>query len=84
MKKLSLIEQDGGFILESREEVRIVDKRTRAFLMTLKDIVDIFMIAVCLCYVIGDKAPNSLTIVAILYLYIDVAVLLYKRHLRSL
>jgi hypothetical protein len=64
--------------------VKIVGKKIKALLWTLKNIVDIFMIAVCLCYVIGDKAPNSLTIVATLYLYIDVAVLLYKRHLREL
>jgi pilus assembly protein TadC len=85
MRKLSLIEQDGGFILESRKEVRIVSKKVKALLMTLKDFVTIFMIAVCLCY--GFNAGNLpiwLVVVAGLHTFADIAVWFYKGNLRRL
>jgi hypothetical protein len=83
MKRLSLIEQDGGFILESRKEVRIVNKKVKALLMTLKDLVTIFMIIISLCYAFGNRVPLWLGIVAFIWLFTDMTVGIYKINSRS-
>ena len=83
MRRLSLIEQDGGFISESRKEVRVVNKKVKALLMTLKDLLTVFMVIVCFCYAFGSGVPLWLGIIAMIYCWIDVIVWLYKVNYRS-
>jgi hypothetical protein len=83
MRRLSLIEQDGGFILESRKEVRIVNKKVKALLMTLYDLITISMVIIGLCYAFGNRVPLWLGIVAFIWLFVDMTVGIYKINSRS-
>jgi hypothetical protein len=83
MKRLSLIEQDGGFILESRKEVRVVNKKVKALLMTLYDLITISMVIIGLCYAFGNRVPFWLGIVAFIWLFVDMTVGIYKINSRS-
>jgi hypothetical protein len=69
--------------LESRKEVRIVSKKVKALLMTLKDLVTIFMIIIGLCYAFGNRVPLWLGIVAFIWLFVDMTVGIYKINSRS-
>ena len=83
MRRLSLIEQDGGFILESRKEVIIVNKKVKALLNTLYDLITLFMVIVGLCYGFGNKVPFWLGMIALVWCLMDITIGFYKINSRS-
>jgi hypothetical protein len=61
-----------------------MNKKVKALLMTLKDLLECFMIAVCLCFGFGNKVPTWLAIIAMVYCLVKFISFFYKEHLREL